>query len=209
MKKILVLGDYTDVPYHPLGGVDDAIQDILGTGTDYAITCTEDYTTLADLNEYDLFISYTDCWKRENCITDAMAAGLITYVANGGKFIVLHCGLSLQQRAELIPLMGGKFVHHPKMADIAVSVVAENDPITAGVAPFVTLEEPYQCAFDPFAPPVILTEYQYDGKVYPHSWKKTYCKGEVVFLMGGHTADIVREDGNALLLKNTVEYLLR
>ncbi len=132
----------------------------------------------------------------------------MSYVANGGKCIILHCGLSLQQRGELIPLMGGKFDRHPAKTDIDVTMCGTAPALTKGVAPFTTNEEPYQFIFDPFSSITVFAEYQLEGKTYPHSWQKKYCKGEVVFLMGGHTEENIREEGNARLLQNTVAYLL-
>ncbi|MFI3168389.1 MAG: ThuA domain-containing protein [Faecalibacterium sp.] len=206
MKKIIMLGDYENYPYHPFGGVDQVLKQALGGA--YQITCTGDYDIMCDLSGYELFVCYTDSWRPGDVITPAQAAGVVTYVANGGKLLVLHCGISLQLASELIPLMGAKFTTHPEMTEIAVHMLDETDPITKGVSPFTTVEEPYQFAFDAFSNITMLSEYQLDGKTYPHSWKKPYCKGEVVYLMGGHTADIMAEEGNITLFKNAVDYLL-
>ncbi len=207
MKKVLIVGDYENGPYHPLSGVDEVIKGAIGD--QHEVTCTEDYDAMCDVTAYDLLISYTDCWRPEDTVSAAQAAGVISYVANGGKLLVLHGGISLQKRCELIPVMGAKFVSHPKMAEMTVHMLDEEDPITKGVQDFVTVEEPYQYAFDPFSEITHLAEYQIDGKTYPHSWKKSYCKGEVVYLMGGHTAAIIAEEGNATLIKNAVAYLLQ
>lgn len=207
MQKILMLGDYENVPYHPFGGVDEILKTAIGA--EYDITCTDDYDAMCDVSGYDLFVCYTDCWSPEDGITAAQAAGVVSYVANGGKLLVLHCGISLQKRGELVSVMGAKFAHHPEMADISVRMLDAQHPITKGIAPFVTFEEPYQYTFDPFSEITVLAEYEYDGKTYPHSWKKDYCKGEVVYLMGGHTAAIIAEEGNLSLIKNAVAYLLR
>lgn len=206
MKKILILGDYENYPYHPFAGVDTSMTEIIGAA--YQITCTGDYQQLCQLEQYDLFICYTDCWLRENLITDAQAAGLITYVANGGKCLIVHSGLSLQIRSEFIAMFGAKFLEHPKKTDIMVSACQPDEAITKGLAPFTTNEEPYQFAFDENAKVTLLTEYCYEGKQYPHSWKKKYCKGEVVFLMGGHSTENFAEEGNRILLQNAVAYLL-
>ncbi len=208
MKKILMLGDYENYPYHPFSGVDEVLKNALVGAGEYDITCTGNHDAMCDLSGYDLFVCYLDSWRKGDVVTDAQAAGVVSYVANGGKLLVLHCGISLQLAPELIPLMGAKFTTHPAMEDIAVHILNPDDPITKGVQDFTTFEEPYQYAFDPFAEVTMLAEYQRGGVTYPHSWKKRYCKGEVVYLMGGHTAEIIGEVGNITLFQNAVTTLL-
>lgn len=205
MKKILVLGDYVGSPYHPFTGVDEEIKSIIGDA--YEVVCTGNYNSILEINDYDLFISYTDCWKNEP-IDDEKTASLLSYVALGGKMLVIHCGISLQTRSEIAQMMGAKFLNHPKKTILNVQVIDEKEVLTKNISSFETFEEPYRFEFEKNSELTFITNYVDEGEIYRNSWKKKFGKGEIVFLMNGHCADNFKENGNRILIKNSVEYLL-
>ncbi|NMA35069.1 MAG: ThuA domain-containing protein, partial [Clostridiaceae bacterium] len=58
-KKAIVTGNYTNVKFHPLGGVDKELKDIL---SDFKVEFTENYDRfkINSLSQYDLCVSYTE-----------------------------------------------------------------------------------------------------------------------------------------------------
>lgn len=205
MKKILLLGDYYEMPRHKFRGIDEEIISIIGS--EYEVVCTDNYDYLLEISEYDLFIAYTNCWKSGEP-NDEQTACLLSYIALGGKMLVIHSGLSLQTREELAQLIGARFFSHPAMSLITVARVDDNNPITKDFYSFETVEEPYRYEFEPNVSLTILTNYLYEGKVYPHSWLRKYGKGEVVWLMNGHTKESFKEECNIAFIKSSIEYLL-
>lgn len=205
MKKILLLGDYYEMPRHKFSGIDKEIISI--AGEEYAVDCTDDYDYLLKIYEYDLFIAYTNCWKSGEP-NDEQTACLISYVAMGGKMLVIHSGLSLQRREELSQMMGGRFYSHPKISEITVARIDDNEEVTKGFFSFETVEEPYRYEFDPNVKLTFLTNYLYEGKVYPHSWKRKFGKGELIVLMNGHCLESFKEERNRIFIKASIDYLI-
>ncbi|MFI3325048.1 MAG: ThuA domain-containing protein [Clostridia bacterium] len=206
MKKILIFGDITTAKWHPLGGVDDEIKEIIGDK--YEVEVSEDYNILLKLNDYDLLILYKDKWEiGEN--SEEIIASIITYVANGSPILTMHASVVINDYPELIQIFGAKFKSHPKINDITVKAIDKNDPITKDLEDFVTFEEPYTYIMDEVSNITVLTEFVYDGQTFINSWKKKFGKGEVVYLMNGHTPKQFKDEGNRILVKNAVEYLLR
>lgn len=206
MKKILIIGDYEIAPYHPLTGVEDELKSIIGNN--YSVEVSGDYASFLNLEKVDLLILYTDNWNQDAFCDDALAS-FITYVANGGSVLAIHSGISLQSRKEFTQVIGAKFDHHPAMENMTISAVNPDETITKGLEDFVTFEEPYNYIFDNLDEITVLTEYTYKEKKYINSWKKKFAKGEIVYLMNGHTANHFKEKGNRILIKNSVEYLLK
>lgn len=207
MKKILVLGDNETAKWHPLTtGVDAEIKAILGN--DYQIDIETARSSLLKLADYDLLILYTDNWEADP-VTDEICASLLTYVANGGPVLAMHAAVCINERQELIQLIGAKFKSHPAIDNITVRATDFEHPITKGLEEFVTFEEPYTYHQDPYSDVTALTEYTHNGVTFINSWIKKYGKGELIYLMNGHTADQFKDEGNRILLKNSVEYLLR
>lgn len=80
--KALLIGDYIEAPYHPLGAVEERLREILEA--EWQVTATDDYDSLQyeNISAYQLCISYADRW--DHPITSSQTAGLISYVAGGG-----------------------------------------------------------------------------------------------------------------------------
>ncbi|WP_248924487.1 ThuA domain-containing protein [Paenibacillus hamazuiensis] len=186
--NVLIIGDSTDAPYHPLEPAYKELNGILGG--EFELEATEDYDRLTELwrNQaaYPLCISYTDCWNRD--IKPEQTAGLLRYVAGGGGLLVIHNGISLQRSHELLQMIGAKFVTHPPFQRLSYYPAAEGHPLLEGVAPFTVDEEPYVFDFDPFTRKKVFLEYEFEGNRYPAGWEHTYGLGRVVYLQPGHRA---------------------
>ena len=92
-KHILILGDYTDPPYHPLTPITDIFKSIL---KGYNLTFSEDRNLLLveNISKFDLIISYTDSWNKT--LDKKQISGLLNYISGGGKLFIIHNGISLQ-----------------------------------------------------------------------------------------------------------------
>jgi type 1 glutamine amidotransferase len=202
-KLALLLGDYTDAPYHPLNEVEQEIAAILQN--QLTVHSTEDYDQLRaeHISKFDLCITYTDFWKRSGTVSSEQVAGLLSYVSSGGGLLVIHTGISLQIRYELLQLMGAKFTGHPAYQKLDYRVTCPDHPIMEGIEPFSAEDEPYQFEFDPFTEKKVLLEYELDGQKWPAAWAHAYGLGRVVYLMPGHRVTVFQESMFRKLIVNS------
>lgn len=182
--KAIALGQYEGAKYHPFTRVDREIQAIFEHMMD--VECTDDYAVLQKdkLEDYDLFISYTEFSDQE--IPADQADALISYVANGGGLLVIHNGISLQRSKELEKLIGGRFTGHPEYTALPVRYNKGIHPIVESLDDFTIDEEPYRFEMSPHESAVVFAEYEHDGQRWPAAWAHTYGSGRVVYLMPGH-----------------------
>jgi len=200
MKKLLVLGNYSEAEYHPLTKVDNELADIL---SEYELTLTNESKDLLKLNEYDGFISYWDDWHKP--IGEEESKALCEYVKDGNGCLIIHNGISLQLREELKVLAGGMFVRHPEQEVIEFLPII-ND-VTKDCGSFKLKEEPYQYELVNDDKEIIL-EYVYREKKYPAGWKKNYGKGRVIYLMPGHTPEKFKEEEYRKLIKKSMNWCM-
>ena len=108
-KKIMILGDEEQAPYHPLSRVLPGIREALESLGEISV-CT-DYRglTISDLQLYDCIISYLDDYRHLNGFDDILA----DYLACGGRLLALHNGIISRAGSKLEKAYGGNFVTHP------------------------------------------------------------------------------------------------
>jgi type 1 glutamine amidotransferase len=160
-------------------------------------TCAEDKSAeaydRADLLSFDVIVLYD--FQRE--LSDAQKAKFLALFDKGVGVIVLHHALlSYQNWPEYERIAGGKYLlDNEKDAvgnvtpastykgdvDIAVSVVAKDHPITAGLQDFVVRDEIYRgVRTTADITPLLLTE----GR--PLAWTRTERNARVVGIIIGH-----------------------
>jgi Uncharacterized protein conserved in bacteria len=205
LLKGILIGDYTKPPYHPLQDIDKEIGCILAEEAE--LQFTEDYEAfkIGKLNQFDLCISYTDCWDQK--LTLEQVAGLLTFVSGGGGLLVIHNGISLQGNYELAQLIGARFTGHPPMQKLLFTNSAPDHAITAGVASFEMEEEPYHFDFDNFSEKEVLLEYRFENTALPAAWAHRYGLGKVVFLMPGHCLATFKDPAFGLIIRQSVRWL--
>lgn len=199
--KALVVGDYSKAQYHPLTDVDKELMGIFDGNIQ--LQCTEDYERfqMESLKEFDLCISYTDCWGEK--LTQAQVGGILSFVSNGGGLLVIHNGISLQSNFEFAQLVGAKFTGHPPYTKLKVECCKNNHVILEGIDDFEIEDEPYRYDFNNFSEKTVLVEYNQDGVVYPAGWAIQYGMGRIVYLMPGHdTASFKNETYRKLVLRS-------
>ena len=200
MKKVLVIGMYDNAMYHPLTGVEEALE---GMFPELELVITDQITALCDTAQYDAVLSYWDDWEKP--IPDREAESLCQYVAGGGSLLVLHNGISLQLQDSLAKLIGGKFLTHP--AQEVIPFLPQKHLLTVGCEAFSLMEEPYQFTLEDDQKEIFLT-YTYHGEAYPAGWCKSFQAGRVVYLAPGHTTEKVSCKAYVRLIRNCMAWLL-
>ncbi|WP_017811033.1 MULTISPECIES: ThuA domain-containing protein [Paenibacillus] len=187
-RQAILIGDYgEDAPYHPLDQVENHIRDLMPAGWELHTSDDYDMLEMERLEAYDLCIVYTDAFNKK--INPRHAAGIITYVVNGGGLLILHCGVSLQEtRYELKQLMGAQYGGHEEYGALEMHIASPGHPIMKGIHSFVMEEEPYEFTLLPGAERTILMEYTMNGDTWPAAWCSHYGMGRTVYLMPGHHA---------------------
>jgi len=201
--KILVIGNYTDAMYHPLGGVDAELRKMF---PDMELFCTDKTKHLLDLKTEKIagVISYLDIWNGK--LSDEESEALYSFVNEGGALLILHNGISIQSQDKLKDMMGAKFLTHPPMEQIEFQLKAHE--ITEDCEGFYMEEEPYQFEMVADDKEIFLT-YIYHGKEYPAGWSKHLERGRLVFLTPGHTAEIFQKNNYVKLIQNSMQWLLK
>ena len=205
-KRAILIGDYSNPPYHPLHQIDQIITEILSN--EIAVQSTGDYQffSAAKLKDFQLCISYTDCWDQR--IAPQYVAGLLSFVSSGGGLLVIHNGISLQAHYELAQLIGARFTGHPPMEPLEFRVVTPEHEIVAGVEKFEMKEEPYRFEFDTFSDKIIILEYSYEDKFWPAVWAHQYGMGKVVYLMPGHNLEAFKNESYRQIIHQSAHWLI-
>lgn len=207
--RALLLGDIEKALYHPLNAVSGLIQDILAP--DYEVTATVDYNCMAleQLADYNLFISYTDCWTLD--IQDTWAESVAQYVRGGGSLLVLHSGISLARNDKLLPVIGGRFTEHPPYQSLTLEAAVHDHPIIIeDMEAFTVNDEPYRyemCLTPEQRDRVTLLEYRFEDQVYAAGWAHRFGEGRVVYLMPGHDAGPFRNPVYRKLIRSAADWL--
>lgn len=205
-KKALLIGNYLNAFYHPLGQVEAMFKEIYQDIAE--ITTTEDFDVLTSpkMLEYDFCISYADCWEEK--LSQAQVSGLINFVNSGRGLIVIHNGISFQQNYEFAQMVGARFTGHPPYCNLKFSVINTRHPITQGIIAFEMEEEPYRFEFDSFSKKTVLVSYLFENKEYPAVWVNSYGLGKVVYLMPGHDPKSFNHPVYRELLVNSAEWVI-
>lgn len=198
-RKALIVGDYTDFKYHVFNNMDLAMQQLLGEELD--VVCTEDYTEFEDdrIRAYALVVCYADRWSRP--LPDDQAEGLMQYVRSGGQLLVIHNGISLQARDDLMMMMGARLTGHPPYTRLGIRLVQPVHEWFEGLRSFTITDEPYRFEFVPDTETRLLLEYEQDGIVYPAGWTHAFGSGTVAYLMPGHDGSTFLNDDYRKLLR--------
>ncbi|WP_411344058.1 ThuA domain-containing protein [Paenibacillus sp. WLX1005] len=188
VRQALLIGDYgDDAPYHPLDRIQSHIHTLMPEGWELHISDDYEMFEMERLEAYDVCIVYTDAFNKK--ISPEHAAGIITYVVNGGGLLILHCGVSLQEHNyELRQLMGAQYRGHTDYRKLDMHIASPGHPIMQGISSFSMEEEPYEFNLLAGAERTILMEYSMDDDTWPAGWCSTYGLGRTVYLMPGHHA---------------------
>jgi len=203
VKEILLLGTRVGAPWHPLGAVEAEIRDCLeGQGP---LEVTDDLGRLKSLVGLGLLVLCADEW--ETPLDDDETGGLLGFVAGGGGLLVLHNGICFQKRVEFQALVGARFTGHPDAGPLEFRSVAPDHPV--GRAEGWTLDdEPYRFEFHPAQEATVLYQYFHEGVWHPAAWTSKFGRGQVVYLMPGHSAASYRHPAYRSVVASAAGWLL-
>ncbi len=167
-RKILVFSLYTGFKHWVIPHTAEMLK-ILGEKTGaFEITETTDIQMFSkkNLKKFDAIILNNTCSKGDNrnifldvlmenkTLSDVeqkakaaeYEANLINYVAKGGGIILLHGGITMQNKTPKFgEMVGGSFDYHPVQQPIEVKLVYEKHPLVAAFngQSFTHTDEPY------------------------------------------------------------------
>ncbi len=206
MKRILLFGNWNGI-YHPIDEFGKRMEKLL---EGMALTITDSEQDLLGLTKenYDLCIMYREFGMKQ--LSDEQTAAVITFVANGGPFLVLHNGISIQDRSELAQLIGGVFTEHPPYEELPrVHYMIEGEhPVTKGVRDFIMPDELYRFKLGNLADIKMILTYEENDIKYPAGWVRRFGMGQMVYLCCGHGAYAFDCKEFCTLVKNAVDWLL-
>ncbi|MDD2971357.1 MAG: ThuA domain-containing protein [Lachnospiraceae bacterium] len=208
-KGPILLYGKKDAKYHPMEPVEKVLSECYDT---VKVVATENKNHLAYLNvsQYYMVILYEEFG--EEPVNSIQGAGILQYVAGGGKLLVIHNGISVQENAELAQLIGGKFTGHPPYTTLPIleyHIEKREQPYMKCMKDFSLPEEIYQFDMDNFAKCEILCSFrvkgQEDDRIYPAIWARNYGMGKVIYCAPGHRSENLQSPQIQQFLKNVYE----
>ena len=198
MENILIISS-VDAPYHPPVNI-ASLREILN---DYQLTFSEDNDAFLRTKEYSLVVCYADLWERP--LTDVQAAAYKGYLESGGRILVIHNGISVQDTPMISEIPGARFTHHPPYGELLIEPIIGH-PITEDLQNFTIMDEPYY--FDVTGKIEVIAAYKHGGNTIPAAWEYGLGKGTAVYLMPGHDAAVFKCVEYQKMIRNSVKYLL-
>ena len=187
--RTLVYGDNA-FSYHRIADLGPLFTAFLRNTEAIASTVTDDPEELADPagSGYDVVVDYSTDHRRTADQRDA----LLAFVRDGGGYVGLHGAAVFQLEADpdqtaLETMLGGRFLGHPDLTDLTVTVAHTDHPIVAGLDDFVITDEPYELRWDEDVSVLAWTTHDAIGRM-PVAWTKPYGAGRVFYYANGHDA---------------------
>jgi type 1 glutamine amidotransferase len=217
-KKALYVGG-CKATYHQIEPTVDPITTLLAeAGVETTVSgiyhpdgkeeCHGDYSALnADnLANFDLLVLFTT-GRGQGEDVDAV----LDFVRGGKALIGIHCAVdSFQDRPDYLAAMGGEFRTHPAPLDVAVEIVDNKHPVTAGVTDFIAFDELYLFKeYDPSRVHLLAQTNSYDdGAPIPVAWVREEGKGKIFYLSLGHMPTVWSLTLWRLFMLNGVKWAL-
>ncbi|RMF41177.1 MAG: glycosyl hydrolase [Planctomycetota bacterium] len=153
------------------------------------IEYTEDLNQLTDTNlsKFDGLLVYANI----DSISEAQAAALLKYVADGGGFIPIHCAsYCFRNSPQVVDLIGAQFASHGT-AEFETEIVAPEHPVMRGFHGFRSWDETYIHARHNSRNRIVL-EVRREGEqaigrdAEPWTWIRHHGQGRVFYTAWGH-----------------------
>ena len=182
---------------------------------DVMVRVAEDYRDIEAIQQSQLLVTYT-C---DVCPTPEQQAGLHQFLSSGNRWFALHAtnaliefvgetvevdGIKIPGRADtpnkapaLMDMLGSRFVSHPPIQNIHVTVSAPDHPLVKGIQPFDAVDEPYYCEYHGEVQTLLAARYTDKAVGYvqedwpnddprPQFYLHPYGNGCVLYLALGH-----------------------
>lgn len=185
---------------------------------DVAVTATTEKADLEDLSAYDAVVDYLT----DSTLTDAQRHGLLSFVADGGGYLGVHCAADLTTTApddpddlmdsrdepfsELREFVGGHFLTHPAQTRFEVSVVDHYHPVTTTLTDFAVWDEPYVLDVDDDVRVLARMDHPEHADM-PVVWTREHGDGDVLYCSLGHGEPSLTNAHVRTLLADGVRWL--
>lgn len=193
--------------YHPFDSGARILKTALEATGHYQVYTSDNRESLlaANLTQFDGVVSYVCAGD----LTLEQETGLVEYVHAGGAYIGVHGATTLRgDHPAYDEMLGGRFVSHPPVGEVAVTIVDREHPITQGITDFTITDELYMLdKFDP-AQSRILATATHEGQTHPVAYTKACGKGKVFYLALGHDERALEHGDFQKLLRNGIGWAL-
>ena len=207
-KRILLAGDYTNPTWHPFSTVDGEIASACAPYAEVTRTEHHESYALEELCAFDTVAFYLDRWSDKAGTYPWITANLLTYVARGGRLIVLH-NPAISETDELAQLLGARFSMHPPCQTVCYEPAETVHPVLRGVEAFELCDEAYHFIVSPLVQRETLLYMTYAGQRLPAMWTLEFGLGTVAYLAPGHTQESYRHPMMQKLLGNLFAWVLQ
>lgn len=106
---------------------------------DIRTDCFQDYEDVGAILGGDLLVSYTS----QVAYSERASTALRRFLEKGGRWFALHASNSVLGNTALPKILGTRFITHPPYQRFAVEVTKPDDPLMAGIDPFLIDDELY------------------------------------------------------------------
>lgn len=204
MKNVLLL---TGGLYHPFEAAGQILKAAFENTGLYRVDHTENRETLVagSIVMYDAIVSYVCAGE----LSPEQETGLVEYVGGGKPYIGLHGATTLRgEHPAYDDMLGGRFVSHPPICELAVSIIDRGHPVTMGMSDFVITDELY--ILDEFSATqsCVLATATVEGQTHPVAYTKRYGKGNVFYLALGHDERALNHPSFLQMLLNGLGWVL-
>ncbi len=104
-------------------------------------------------------------------------------------------------------MLGARFLAHPPLGPLSVTVDAPDHPVMRGVGDFETSDELY--LMETLAPFDVLLGAEFDGFRRPLAWVRPYGLGRVCYCALGHGTEQLEHESVRRILRNALDWLAR
>lgn len=177
--NVLFLGD--DGHHQPATRVSLILPELAKNGIDIFYTDRLDDLRLENLRRFDVLMAYAN----HTHISSEQESALLTYVAEGGGFVPIHCASAMFGNSDAyIQLVGGAFKAHG-VGVFKTQTIRPEHPAIKGVPDFESWDETYiHMKHNPDKE--VLSVRVEEGHEEPWTWVRTHGEGRVFYTAWGH-----------------------
>lgn len=223
-RKVLIFSLHTGYEHWTIPHTEAVVKLLAEKSGTFEVTTSKDIREFEkrNLQQYDAVVLNNNCSQRERrdifwdvlsedaSLTDEqrlkkvqkMEDNLLQYVRKGGGLVILHGGITMQNKSDdFSEMVGGSFDYHPKQQEIHVQLVDPDHPLVAAFNPegFTHIDEPYlfnNAYFKYDFRPLLYMEADkleglreaVDNNTRYIAWIKGYGKGRVFYASPSHNA---------------------
>lgn len=130
------------------------------------------------------------------------------FVMAGGRLMFHHDGIGYYPKGGPIHrLSKAHYLRHPPINEITVTSIGDHPELTAGIEPFVIIEEEFVVEMDESQTTIFLESHSEENGRTAMGWTHEYGKGRVVVLIPGHNRAVLFHPMFKQCLNNALSWL--